>query len=717
MAVALAAVTALRPIPALAADPTAAPVPVVAPHGGAVLDGYGGIHPFGGLSLDTAGAPYWSGWDIARSLVVLPDGSGGWELDGWGGIHAFGSAPAIQSPVYWPGWDIARAMVASSTNADGVPDGRQGYVLDGYGVIHPWGGAPSIGTPPYTPGRDVARGLELDYGAAGVPDGGWVLDVDGSIHAFGAAPAVSGSVSPTAPVWEALHASGGVLYAVPKWGEVSALGQGLAPYWDGYTDWGSWDILRDLVLVNATDPVAAVQPVSAAAASALTWASRAHGGATLDGWGGIHPFGGLALNTTGAPYWPGQDIARALALREDGSGGWVLDAYGGIHAFGSAPPIQSPVSWPGWDIARAIVVTSHDANGIADGRQGYVLDGYGGIHPWGGAPVLPSPVYWSGWDIARGLEIHDNAAGVPDGGWVLDGWGGIHPFGAAPPLTSPGDYLPGRDLALKLHVTGGTPYVVQRYGTVRAPAALAPSWDGYTDWGSWDILRDTVLLNPADPAHPAQPVSYAAAVAWRMHADDVTMWAPDVTQSHALDCEAAALTAALGARGVTVSQDWVLGRIGDDARQPVRSGNGTIIRWGDPNVTFVGDVDGSEPNDTGYGVYQAPIAAAARAAGRPAVGASGWDPWALLDQVALGHPAVIWVDTTFEPVPMHQWTAWDGTVVSYAIGEHAVTVVGVNALAGTMTLLDVADGQFKTFSIAQFFAFLSSFGDMAVVVG
>ena len=717
VAAVLVAVSALRPLTALAVTPaTPAPVVVSPANGGAVLDGYGVIHPFGGLSLNTAGAPYWSGWDIARSLVLRADGSGGWELDGWGGVHAFGSAAAVDAPTYWQSWDIARALAVSSTDATGLADGRQGYVLDGWGGLHPWGGAPDIGSPPYTPGRDIARGLELHRTALGVPDGGWVLDLDASVHAFGAAPAVAGSASPAVPVWQALHAAAGTLYAVPRWGAISVLGTGLAPYWNGYSDWGSWDILRDVVLLGAANPVAEAQPVSAAAAAALAWAARAHGGATLDGFGGIHPFGGLALNTAGAPYWNGQDLARSLALRDDGSGGWVLDAYGGIHAFGAAPPISSPVYWRGWDIARALVVTSRDGNGLPDGRQGYVLDGFGGVHPWGGAPALHTSVYWKGWDIARGLEIHLDASGRPDGGWVLDGWGGIHPFGAAPPLTSPADYLPGRDLALKLHIAGGTPYVVRRFGGISAPPSLDPSWQGYTDWGGWDILRDTVLVNPGDPTPVAQPVSLAAGVAYRMQADRYRMWAPAIQQSHALDCEAAALTAALAARGVSVTQDWVLGQIGADARQPVTDGRGTIIRWGDPNLGFVGDVNGSEPHDTGYGVYQAPIAAAARAAGRPAVGATGWDPWALLDEVAKGHPAVIWVDTTFAPVPMHTWTAWDGAVIPYAIGEHAVTVVGVDAVAGTMTLLDVAEGVFRTFSIAQFFSFFSSFGNMAVVV-
>jgi len=37
-----------------------------------MTDGYGGLHPFGGYALDAQGAPYWPGWDIARSLQLMP---------------------------------------------------------------------------------------------------------------------------------------------------------------------------------------------------------------------------------------------------------------------------------------------------------------------------------------------------------------------------------------------------------------------------------------------------------------------------------------------------------------------------------------------------------------------------------------------------------------------------------------------------------------------
>jgi uncharacterized protein YvpB len=194
------------------------------------------------------------------------------------------------------------------------------------------------------------------------------------------------------------------------------------------------------------------------------------------------------------------------------------------------------------------------------------------------------------------------------------------------------------------------------------------------------------------------------------------MGVPTFRQTRSLDCEAAALQVALAAVGTSVSQDWINATIGADTRPPEPGPGGTVARWGDPYTTFVGRIDGSEPRHTGYGVYDPPVAAAAVAAGRPAQGREGWDPWTLYDEVALGHPAVVWVDTTFSPVAMRQWTAWNGRSVPYAIGEHAVTVVGVDALAGTVTLADVRVGVRRTFPMARFEAFFSSFGNMAVIV-
>ena len=82
---------------------------------------------------------YWVGWDIARGVVLLPSSTKaapvGYVLDGWGGVHPFGSAPSVAVEGYFYGWDIANGLALD-------PDGPGGYVLDGWGGLHPFGGAP-----------------------------------------------------------------------------------------------------------------------------------------------------------------------------------------------------------------------------------------------------------------------------------------------------------------------------------------------------------------------------------------------------------------------------------------------------------------------------------------------------------------------------------------------------------------------------------------------
>jgi uncharacterized protein YvpB len=200
-----------------------------------------------------------------------------------------------------------------------------------------------------------------------------------------------------------------------------------------------------------------------------------------------------------------------------------------------------------------------------------------------------------------------------------------------------------------------------------------------------------------------------------LHSNSISV--PSVTQQYSLDCEAAALQAALAARGTNVSQDWILSVIGADTTPAVIDSSGSVVAWGDPYKTFVGNVNGSEVTGTGYGVYYGPIAKAARAAGHVAVGGTGWSATDIYYALSQGYPVVVWTDTTYSAVPTSTWTAWDGRSVPHAVGEHAVTLTGVDVVNNTVKLLDVETGQFLTFSMAQFTSFWSTFGNMAVVVG
>ncbi len=279
-----------------AASNAVAPYPFRAMY---TLDGFGGLHA-DGATAEPTWTGYWPNWKIARAAALLPNASGGYVLDGFGGVHAFrvGSNPLpanVTDYAYWSGWDIARDIVLLPTSTGSQP---QGYTLDGWGGIHQFGGAPVARTTAYWQGFDIARRMVLLTDGSG----GYVMDGYGGLHAF----AVGGNPMPPAVT--------------------------------NYAYWPGWNIARDVVLL----------PGSTAANVA---------GATLDGYGGLHPFGnasGAGGSVSGVAYWSGWDIARSVRLSPASTAtqlqGWTLDGFGGVHAFGGAPNVPMSAYW-NWDIA------------------------------------------------------------------------------------------------------------------------------------------------------------------------------------------------------------------------------------------------------------------------------------------------------------------------------------------------------------------------------
>ena len=131
-------------------------------------------------------------------------------------------------------------------------------------------------------------------------------------------------------------------------------------------------------------------------------------------------------------HWAGWDIARGIAILPDSTpgsvAGYTMDGWGGVHEFGGALPINNFQWWPGWDIGRGLALTP---NATKTSPAGWTLDGWGGLHPFGSAPVISNYTYWSGWDIARGVVSWTGG----NGGWTMDGWGGSMP--SATPRLSP----------------------------------------------------------------------------------------------------------------------------------------------------------------------------------------------------------------------------------------------------------------------------------------
>jgi uncharacterized protein YvpB len=195
-----------------------------------------------------------------------------------------------------------------------------------------------------------------------------------------------------------------------------------------------------------------------------------------------------------------------------------------------------------------------------------------------------------------------------------------------------------------------------------------------------------------------------------------------VAQTHSLSCEAAALEMAMTHQGIRRTQEAILAAVGVD-RTPVELAvDGSVLHWGDPYERFVGDVDGSETDLTGYGVYAPALARAAAGFGARVVQAGeGIEPATLYAQLALQHPVIAWVSMSghgdYSPRPTTTYTAFNGRPVVFGPGfEHAVVLVGASADAVHVYDPEPDVGP-HWMPKADFEAAYQTFGRMAVVLG
>jgi uncharacterized protein YvpB len=153
---------------------------------------------------------------------------------------------------------------------------------------------------------------------------------------------------------------------------------------------------------------------------------------------------------------------------------------------------------------------------------------------------------------------------------------------------------------------------------------------------------------------------------------------PSYRQAFELSCEAASLRMALVYEGIATTDDVILDIVGaDPSRATFVNG---ALRWGDPYVSFVGNVNASEIALTGYGMYYPTVVKAAKQLGGHVLAqGEGMVPDAVYKAVLAGHPVVAWVTYEWVTLQRQDYVAFDGRLIPYAgPGEHAVTVVGVD---------------------------------------
>jgi uncharacterized protein YvpB len=191
-------------------------------------------------------------------------------------------------------------------------------------------------------------------------------------------------------------------------------------------------------------------------------------------------------------------------------------------------------------------------------------------------------------------------------------------------------------------------------------------------------------------------------------APTVKLSVPAYLQQHTLSCEVASLKMALAFRGISVSEEELLAKVGVDSTP--HKGN----VWGNPYEKFVGNVNGTQMKD-GYGVYWGPIA---RVAGeyRAAASFEGWTVDKLTQEIQNGNPVVIW--TYAGRGRPTSWRTPEGRDIYAVRDEHTVLAVGFVGQASNPTQIIVNDPLIGKvyWSRASFDKKWGIFGNSGVVV-
>jgi len=158
-----------------------------------------------------------------------------------------------------------------------------------------------------------------------------------------------------------------------------------------------------------------------------------------------------------------------------------------------------------------------------------------------------------------------------------------------------------------------------------------------------------------------------------------------------LSCEVASLKSALSYKGVSISESELIKL--QPISYPLKYSNNV---WGDPSKGYVGDIDGSQPRLTGYGIYWKPIAELAKRF-RPAESFrhAGWHY--IRDQIEADNVIIVWGNYVQNPQALI-WKTSEGASVLGFIGEHTYIVLGWEGdpnQPDAVVLLDPMRGRLK----------------------
>lgn len=140
-------------------------------------------------------------------------------------------------------------------------------------------------------------------------------------------------------------------------------------------------------------------------------------------------------------------------------------------------------------------------------------------------------------------------------------------------------------------------------------------------------------------------------------------------------CEVTSLTMMLNYNGVTISKNALAKQVKRDTTPIVKNSSGDIIKWGDPNDGFVGDLEGD--NGSGYAIYpKALLPLANKYLKNNAKDLSGENVDTLIKYISEKRPVLVWVTADFSvPDDFITWTK-NNKQIKATFSEHCVILTG-----------------------------------------
>lgn len=140
-------------------------------------------------------------------------------------------------------------------------------------------------------------------------------------------------------------------------------------------------------------------------------------------------------------------------------------------------------------------------------------------------------------------------------------------------------------------------------------------------------------------------------------------------------CEVTSLAMLLRYHDIEVDKMTLAAQVRKDPTPYRQTEDG--ISFGNPNIGFVGDM--YNLSNPGFGVYHKPLTDLAQTyVGNDATDLTGFPFVSILSHINKGQPVLVIINTTFKPLPKHEFQTWKTPTgkIDITMKEHAVVITG-----------------------------------------